>query len=39
MFTVSVNAQVNVSSDQLADETNRDDLIQFIRDICFCKVS
>jgi hypothetical protein len=37
MTTVSVNAQVDVSSDQLADETNRDDLIQFIRDICFAK--
>jgi hypothetical protein len=37
MFTVSVNAQVDVSSDQLADETNPADLIRFIRDICWAK--
>lgn len=34
---ITVNTEVNVYAEQLADETNRDDLIQFIRDICFAK--
>jgi len=32
MFTVSITTQVNVGAEQLADQTNSDDLIQLIRD-------
>ena len=34
---ITVNTEVNVCAEQLSDDLSRDDLIQFIRDICFAK--
>jgi hypothetical protein len=34
---ITVNTEVNVYAEQLADDLGRDDLIQFIRDICSAK--
>ena len=34
---ITVNTEVNVCAEQLSDDLSRDDLIQFIRDICLAK--